>query len=473
MAKTAFPFRKMEYPSGSIETYASAMARRVVSGVQNCIFEYGPAARPRRRVAETRPSPGEGLEKFSNALASEGVRLTDGSDELDLELANAILDSVRSVSAAKSKSYAAVALEPLFALLSSPSGLKGQASPPNYGALIEDIYELGRGEATGDSSQSASGRWWTSLTERPRSPLLRSTAAALREYLGDAAPLLEGIELPPPVQIERPRWWTAELSNARCNPFRIFHNSWNRLTSIECRDKLPLRQWNDWSNCILRTGLAMSYLWEFRLFDHLGRSLVTAEAIDHPVSLIDWNDGLSITEHDTASPLIHMIRRGLSTREKLEARGLDEVLVNSETLADAASQIGSRPESIELKKTLLDDYRQRKPLGSRARNRWEFVKYNLQARDESDHYGFLTSSGKYTWPSPSTEWVAAWCGVTPETFGDSSHLTDFRRLLEGLGINVEMKTLSRAVEQAGLARNNSDADEALEIAPAVRPREVR
>ena len=220
----------------------------------------------------------------------------------------------------------------------------------------------------------------------------------------------------------------------------------------------------------------MSCLWEFRLFDTLGLSLITGEAIDHPVSLtppIDWNDGLSITEHDTASPLIHMIRRGLSTREKIEARGLGEVLVNSETLADAASQIRSSPGSSELNKTLLDDYRQRKPLGSRARNRWEFVKYNLQARDESDHYGFLASSGKYTWPFPSTEWVAAWCGVTPETFGDSSHLTDFRRLIEGLGINVEMKTLSRAVEQAGLARSNSDTDEALEIAPAVRPTEMR
>lgn len=475
-----FPLNRPEYPKNP-EVLQSALAWSLDSGRQptergkGLIYEEKTKSGARTvEIVQSRPS-----EEESNSILSE-MQLSIGSRGHDsAQLHDSLWNGLRAVTAQKAKAYSPVPLTAGMAMLQDAIGVHAKAGPPNFAEIIEQVYRGGAREPV--QPGEAARRWYSALSSGDSDRLLEFldlVAARLLELRIGRNPLTsiagDGEEEGKPA-CAPPAW----LSRSR-TPMNWFHDSWNTLCTAAWREALPAQRWSDWASCVLRTGVALTFLWEARFFQQLGRFLLSpnrdpvVDIICPQVTLLRWRaSGLPITVRDENSRLIKTVLDG--TRVRI---ALDEILSShrGDPTGDWQSEDGlsdflgwftrDAPRYKRFCQKLSACYGGGK--FAPANNVLETIRYLLLARSESGHqadfYGLLRRrSSRFLVVSPGEEWIVVAASLAAGSPGARCTLGTLRSSLASLGVYAERDEVITELERAGLSRSSHDADDAIVV----------
>lgn len=475
-----FPLNRPEYPKNP-EVLQSALAWSLDSGRQpsergkGLVYEEKTKSGARTvEILQARPSAEESHALLRQMNLSIGARGHDSE-----QLHDSLWDGLRAVTAQKAKAYSPVPLTVGMAMLQDAVGVHAKAGPPNFAEIIEQVYRAGTSSAV--ETGEAARRWSSALSTGDGDRLLEFldvvSGRILEARIGRnplaaiADATRRGGQLAPAL----PAW----LSSAR-TPMNWFHESWNTLCTPAWRGVLPPQRWSDWASCVLRTGVALTFLWEARFFQHLGRFLLspTGESVSGTISrqmtLLRWRSaGLPITVRDENSRLIQTVLDG--TRVRIT---LDEIL--STHVNDRAGDWHSKDGLDDFARWFASDPVRYKDFRSRvsacygggkfppANNSLETIRYLLLARSESgqqaDFYGLLRRrSSRFLVVSPGEEWIVVAASLAAGSPGARCTLGALRSSLASLGIYAERDEVITELERAGLSRSSHDADDAIVV----------
>jgi len=282
----------------------------------------------------------------------------------------------------------------------------------------------------------------------------------------------------------------AILSGYPYTPFQWFWTKWEALCSSSWYSVLPTRRFVDWATCLLRTGLAFSYLWEATFFVKLhscideellirgssnGEGLVVRNSLysmlkEGVILATIEEPTVPATQKQSGKALNMLLARGYESRKRLIDFIGSSGFYGFEESESIEQCIDKWIESMDLE--YLRDLSRPLDIDNRAaQNTREFVRYLLlprssddDSRDQADFYYLArTNSQRLFWFQPGPEWlvvVASLLGVQPGgkcTLG--MLLNDFRKL----GIRIDRHILVKMLEEAGLSSDSPDADNALVI----------
>jgi hypothetical protein len=368
-------------------------------------------------------------------------------------------------------------------------GLVNKSSPANLAKAIESMGWLG-----GAHGEGAVARTFLSLLTETPDPRKGTTGAV--EWLLPRVAAHAWAGLParfakpstgwpswpivgPTTTVDRPR---SRLDTHPHTPFAWFWTKWQSLCGPAngWYERLPARRFVDWALCLLRTGLAFTYLWEAEFFCRLHEmvarryggnsssnptpigSLLSEGAI---LATID-PPGVPANQKGIWPATSELIARGWKARDQLLNAGIGEVLPAAPELASAielwvngltGEQLSSIGSQIRV-------------TASMANNQKEFVRYLLLSRssdddsvDHADFYSLARTNGRHTWFRPGPEWLVVVTSLLCVLPGGVCTLGDLRRDLASLGIRMERSVLVGMLEEAGLSSDSPDADDALVI----------
>lgn len=405
---------------------------------------------------------------------------------------HALLHSLSAPQARGDKSTACVPVHPSVIALQTLHGLVNKSSPANLAKAIESMGWLG-----GADEHGAVAREFLELFAGAADPR-RGATGAIEWLLPQIAAHAWG-RVPGSFGKSPPDWpvWPtlapvtptarvkSKVADHRQTPFAWFWGKWQSLCSPTSKwhERLPARRFVDWALCLLRTGLAFSYLWEAEFFrrvhsmvarQHAGSGAVTPS----PISSLLSEGAVLATIDPPAVPasqkgiwpaVSELIARGWKARSQLiEGLSDGEELPPAATLAESVEQWVAGVDATRLS-TIGASLR---VTTGTANNQKEFVKYLLLPRssdddsvDQADFYSLAqtNSSGRHTWFRPGPEWLVVITSLLCVTPGGSCTLGELTRDLASLGIRVERSVLVGLLEEAGLSTDSPDADDALVI----------
>ena len=453
------------------------------------IYDRQSSTQPKRvRVASTRPDlPDNRI--WISALHVQGL-LTEGGP-VDGVMARAAAESLIGVEPLKGTGITAAPLGLSASLLQDPSGAMGVANPPNFAALINQLFLLGSRPAKRPAvpAKLASELWYEAITKIANgNRLLRSIDAALFQAVIksnlDTGAL---VEWPPrnraPNKLSLPEsppdWWTGEDFACSETPFGWFADSWKKLCSEEWIQALPPRRWTDWASCLVRQALAFCFLWEAHFFTNLARYIVLDESEPPesvaaritfpPIGLVPWVTAGSIAALDVKPGMRNMLRIGHACRAALWKWQETTPQPSDSTLVSMLRHARRRATKA-LRRQLLDALDGSAQAGG-LRNLVETVEYSLLCRRDTgrsaDFYGFTkTVSRRFTHVAPSPEWIVVMSSVAARGPGLDCSLADVLASLRRLGLQPRIDTLVRELERAGLCASAPDGDEGILVSPA-------
>ena len=272
------------------------------------------------------------------------------------------------------------------------------------------------------------------------------------------------------------------LATHQQTPFAWFWSKWQNLCDPSNRwhERLPARRFVDWGLCLLRSGLAFTYLWEAefycRVHDMVARRLGGGAAANpSPVSALFAEGAVLATIDPPGVPASQkgiwpatseLIARGWKARNQLIEAGTADSLPVAATLASAIEQWVNDLTSDQL--SLIGA--KIRVTASIANNQKEFVKYLLLPRssdddsvDQADFYSLARTNSRHTWFRPGPEWLVVVTSLLCIRPGGFCTLGDLTRDLASLGMRVERSVLVGMLEEAGLSTDSPDADDALVI----------
>jgi hypothetical protein len=403
---------------------------------------------------------------------------------------SALLESVLAPRARGDKSDACVPVHPSLVSMQTLHGLVNKESPANLAAAIETMGWLGGSSAPGavaatflssfsDSTKPHEG--FTGLIESVYPLIAAAVWASLPgQFGGDSTdwPIWPGIA--PRTPVASPRALLAAYSPT---PFRWFWEKWRTLSKVqnEWHKALPIRRFVDWAMCLLRTGLAFSYLWEAEFYCRL-QECISNRAYAKPGPLLNrvhtlFTEGavLGILEPSSVPPsekaiwpaTSELLARGYEARQRIFGM-LD---------GNTNSPVGATMEEILNKWIVGLTSTQVKELAAplqtqprTANNQKEFVRYLLQPRssdddavDQADFYYLARTNSRHVWFHPGPEWLVVLTSMLGKTPGGKCTLGEVVQDLASLGIRAERSVLVELLEDAGLTTDSPDADNALVI----------
>ena len=426
-------------------TYDRDLPERMVRPLGYMYKSDSPASRT-LEINATYPDTEEAVSHFAKALV--GIQ-PDKNSDMPL-IAEALASSVVGSAPQKGTKWPASPLTTHLALAQDLRGFQGAANPPDLGVILSQLYELGI--PAGESSSHPAEMWRAAAEARSaRDPLL----AAMNAGVADAL-LPFAVSRKVPLAPVHGKW---DLSGT---PFRWLAEAWQAMTSEGWVSALPARIWVDWATTVLRLGFGMGFLWEATWFESLGRTIVqnpgeiiSAADVKMP-ELLPWRPSDSpISVRDVASLLKWRVMRGGTIREQLLGH-----------LKESGTAPGTH---LEATLPLVQRVSQAISSPSQRTNMWEAIRYALKTRDSSgpsaDHYGLLSSTGRYLTVEPGTEWMAVVASLAcgPDGTGD---VRNVMANLHSLGLQPELRDVFMLLENAGLARSSADADYGIEVRSA-------
>lgn len=387
------------------------------------------------------------------------------------------------------KSTACVPVHPAIAALQTLHGLVNKASPANLALAIETMGWLGGANREGAVAAAF-------LEVFQASPSDRQGATGAVEWLLPEIAKQVWAALPAQYSKTLSDWQTwptvgptpatpivsSALAAYRHTPFNWFWSKWQSLCSPtnHWHTLLPARRFVDWALCLLRTGLAFSYLWEAEFFTRLHERIAIranpalANAVNRLESML--TNGISLA---TIEPLAvpasqknmwpataELIARGWKARSEI----YDEV--SGQSTPAGASLVDSLEAWVQSLNTAqlteLGGPLQTTP--RMANNQKEFVKYLLLPRssdndsvDQADFYFLARSNKTQVWFRPGPEWLVVVTSLLCGAAGQQCTLGELTADLARLGIRVDRSVLVGLLEEAGLSTDSPDADNALVI----------
>ena len=401
-----------------------------------------------------------------------------------------ILRSLFAPQARGDKSFACVPVHPSVVALQTLHGLVNKESPANLADAIETMGWLGGAANYGEVASVFLSAFQAIPTTRQGSTgavewllpeIARHTWAGLPAAFGAVIPDWPSWpEVVPNPAVPRTR---SLLFPYAQTPFTWFWRKWQSLCSPGNRwhELLPARRFVDWSLCLLRTGLAFSYLWEAEFYCRLHERIAiragttSATAVNRLDSLL--SNGVPLATIEPTS--VPASQKGMwPATSELIARGWKaRDLIFSQIGHDQTFPAGpSVPISLEnwvqgLLTAQINEIGVALQTGPKtANNQKEFVKYLLLPRssdddsvDQADFYYLARTNSKHTWFRPGPEWLVVVTSLLCGTPGGECTLGELTRDLSCLGIRVERSVLVGLLEEAGLSTDSPDADNALVI----------
>jgi hypothetical protein len=405
---------------------------------------------------------------------------------------NALLRSLLAPRARGDKSDACVPIHPSVIALQTLHGLVNKDSPSNLAKAIETMAWLGGAPTHG----SAAASYLALFTAQPADP-----KQGLTGFIDSLLPEIARhvwVQLPaqfhatpaawpawPGVQPATPKPSAASLMAQHTRtPFRWFWQKWQTLCAQGWYDALPARRFTDWALCLLRTGLAFSYLWEAELFCRLHECFclcasgsAPADALQRVRSLLQEGTILASIEpfsipasqKDVWTALSELIARGYEAR-----KAIDEWDAIQNAAPPAGNSVCEKLQNwlTALPNTSFATLSPRLQIGKRtANNQKEFVRYLMLPRSSDDdlvdqadfYYLARTNSSRSVWLHPGPEWLVVIASLLCQRPGGQCTLGQLLDDLSVLGIQVERSVLVALLEQAGLSTDSPDADNAIVI----------
>jgi hypothetical protein len=383
-------------------------------------------------------------------------------------------------------------VHPSLASLQTLHGLVNKESPANLALAIEVMGWLGGAPARGQVAAAFIQVFQAiPMPKEGATGLLDTLSNVIAQHVWSGLPALTG-------RSQDPAWpsWprvrpvapgsslTASLAACTKTPFAWFWRKWARLTdpSTGWYEVLPARRFVDWAMCLLRTGLAFSYLWEAELYTRLHeriserlRGTAPTGGIDRVRSML--TDGVVLAAFEppripasqkaTWEATAELLARGYVAREEfLSVIGDNTAAPPGGTVADildAWVQALAPKDLEELGRALHVPRRT-------ANNQKEFVKYLVLPRasnddllDQADFYNVARTNGRSTWFQPGPEWLVVITSLLCERPGGECTLGDLVEDLASLGVRVDRSVLVGLLEESGLSTDSPDADNALVI----------
>lgn len=388
------------------------------------------------------------------------------------------------------KSIACVPVNPSIVCLQTLHGFVNKESPANLSHIIETMGQLGGAPSHG----SIAAAFLHAQSANPLGP-----RDGLSGFLDASFPLVASHvwrELPARFQAS-PQGWAAwpgvvattlpagvplALAQHPRTPFAWFWRKWQRLCdpSREWHELLPSRRFVDWAQCLLRTGLAFSYLWEAEFYCRLHERIVERfQQVATPVNRLRTmlTEGAILAEFEPtfvpasqkdAWPAIRLlISRGYEARRRI----FD--LLDGDTGSSTTQSLQQRLEAWVqgLSNPELEGAAAPIEINDRtANNQREFVRYLLRARtsdddvvDQADFYYLARTNSRNMWFHPGPEWLVVLSSLLCERPGGQTTLGSLVADLSALGIRIDRSVLVSLLEEAGLSTDSPDADDALVI----------
>ena len=401
-----------------------------------------------------------------------------------------LLNSLFAPRARGDKSYACVPVHPSVVALQTLHGLVNKESPANLADAIETMGWLGGAVRDGEVAALF-------LSTFEAAPSARQGATGAIEWLLPEIARHTWESLPSAYNkgsIDWPAWVNVvpNATNARASsplgtyeltPFAWFWRKWQSLCNPASGwyELLPARRFVDWALCLLRTGLAFSYLWEAEFYCRLHeRCAIRAGNLPVPAINRVHTQLVNGVPLATIEPLsVPASQKGMWPRTaELIARGwkarsliFDEINQGEQMPAG-----GNLAESLENWVAGLLDAQVNKvgiPLQTTPRmanNQKEFVRYLLLPRssdddsvDQADFYYLACTHSKHVWFRPGPEWLVVVTSLLCNRPGGQCTLGGLTTDLASLGIRVERSVLVGLLEESGLSADSPDADNALVI----------
>ena len=394
------------------------------------------------------------------------IHLSKHSYKPHISTGNAILNSLNGLELIETRTQTVSPLTPSLALLQNSRGMMGTSKPPDFAAIFEKLFSLGRASEN-SQVQSVSGLWRAASEHQLlQDPLLRLIDDAIQEKgltpvgsredaKNKPAGLLPSVHRPPVFQ---------------SSPFGWFYLSWTRLTSDEWVDALPVKVWVDWAMFVMRNAVGFSFLWEATWYHKLADAIIEPNSVD-PFSLIESQ----LEVMPWASDQVGQEVRNVASRMKWKT-------INAQKLRERINDFFTENDMLDMDyaealSIAADNKALRQELSSIRQNRegkhlvWEAVTASLTIRDahvgSSDYYGFWKKNGpRITLVEPATEWLAAMASLSSERPKSVIRLGEIMKSLRSLGLRPAVGDVVALLERAGLARGSDDADLGLKIETA-------
>ena len=444
---------------------------------------------PRRLVLASRPGHSVGNKSIETFSLAEGADISQLiSSPPGVKPTRAVLTSLVAPRARGGKSDACVPVHPALTSLQTLNGLVNKDNPPDLAKAIEIMGLLGGSGAEGAVAAS----YIKAFQDQP-GPKEGTTGllARLSEVIaggvwGGLQAMAPGspVEKWPGVGPLNPEPKQAALSIYSGTPFAWFWRKWSCLTdpSAGWYKKLPARRFVDWALCLVRTGLAFSYLWEARFYTQLQgqiadrRRQARHRSEVYPVRSMLTDKTILATFEPPSIPASQkniwpatkeLLARGHVARDRLleflgeaplEPQGMTAV-----EMLDGWVQGLTNDDIVDLGEPLETQ-------GRIAANQREFVRYLLLPRssdddlgDQADFYYLARTNGASTWFQPGPEWLVVMTSLLCGNPGGECTLGELVEDLNSLGIKVDRSVLVGLLEEAGLSTDSPDADNALVI----------
>ncbi|WP_159308997.1 hypothetical protein [Spiribacter roseus] len=439
-----------------------------------------------REIRETAPRDGD--QNWEMLVSALGQEFQFEGDSSASRAASVLVDDLIGNVPARAQSKAVMPLNLVTALMQDIPGMMGVANPPNFGSILERMYQLGGGDG------SAADR------------LLRAYGAMAGSHDGRDSWFDDATRAMAPTEIKRFVDEKSEVNSSTADhhrvsplwledgntPFHWFTKAWNNLTAGHWACQMPRRRWVDWASCVLRTAIGLGFLFEMDFYYRLVLALNRSEPEDEEArrliglgeTFLTWDGFSSVSSRDIAGHIRTTCERGTACRKLLvETWGSyascpippAEVYANDRAglslwLRDARQwfrdETDREEKELERRQALTSA-----GVGRASNNVYETVAYTLLDRGtqgiSEDLYSLFKKRGRrYTIIEPGQEWLVVVASLCATDAGGMSRLSDVVSAVESLGVKVGLKTLTRELERTGLARASHDADDAIEVVAA-------
>jgi hypothetical protein len=403
-----------------------------------------------------------------------------------------LLHSLFAPQARGDKSIACVPLHPSIVALQTLHGLVNKESPSNLALAIETMGWLGGAQREGEVAAlylsaaragAAPRQGVTGATEYLLPEIARHVWTSLPSQYGKVFP--DWPNWPEVVASQRANRQSSVFAAYSRTPFAWFWEKWRSLcgSSSQWSSVLPARRFVDWALCLLRTGLAFSYLWEAEFYCRL-HERVAIRAGNAPGSSANRlrsliADGTALasieppsvpaTQKNMWPATAELIARGWKARSLIfDELTSDEQMPAGTTLIDSLDNWVNGLNSAQLGAIGV----QLQTTPRMANNQKEFVKYLLLPRlsdddsvDQADFYFLARTSAnsRQAWFRPGPEWLVVVTSLLCRAPGGQCTLGELTSDLAHLGIRAERSVIVGLLEEAGLSTDSPDADNALVI----------
>ena len=451
----------------------------------------GSPSDPERLIPQKRAAgSGRLLETFPLAKSANLSELLSSSATTHFPTF-ALLESAVAPRARGDKADACVPIHPSLIALQTLHGLVNKESPANLAAAIETMGWLGGADAIGAvaakflsafSESAGPQQGFTGLIENAYPRIAASVWASLPDHFGvNSAGWPTWPTLEPVVSMPKR---AALLATYEQTPFRWFWDKWKTLCESQngWYKSLPARRFVDWAMCLLRTGLAFSYLWEAEFFCRLHESVSLRRQSNSTVAwlhrtrtLLTEGAVLGVLEPSDVPASEKAIWPATS---ELLARGY-EARRRIYDLLDGDTNVPNGATPIEMLENWIAGLGAAQvdavsaPLQTQPRtanNQKEFVRYLLlprssddDAMDQADFYYLARTNSRHVWLHPGPEWLVVVTSLLGRNPNGQCTLGMVAEDLARLGIRAERSVLVALLEEAGLTTDSPDADNALVI----------